>query len=146
MLADWLTAADNPWFSRNLANRLWAHFLGNEAPEEERSYAEERPRRGECRGCETGHGRTSYFTPENRNELTNCRWNSAKAVSSGAATRKVPAAMTPGIPVAEALHAHTVAGWVAGSMHVLVVGVVSVAMLVAHAFVNVLVLVALRRV
>ena len=39
-----------------------------------------------------------------------------------------------------------VAGWVAGSMHVLVVGVVSVAMLVAHAFVNVLVLVALRRV
>lgn len=27
-LADWLTAADNPWFARNLANRVWAHFLG----------------------------------------------------------------------------------------------------------------------
>ncbi len=27
-LAAWLTAADNPWFARNLANRLWAHFLG----------------------------------------------------------------------------------------------------------------------
>jgi hypothetical protein len=27
-LADWMTAADNPWFARNLANRAWAHFLG----------------------------------------------------------------------------------------------------------------------
>jgi hypothetical protein len=27
-LADWLTAADNPYFARNLANRYWAHFLG----------------------------------------------------------------------------------------------------------------------
>ncbi len=27
-LADWLTAPDNPWFSRNLANRVWAHYLG----------------------------------------------------------------------------------------------------------------------
>jgi hypothetical protein len=27
-LAAWLTAADNPWFARNLANRTWAHFLG----------------------------------------------------------------------------------------------------------------------
>ena len=27
-LADWLTAPENPWFARNLANRLWAHFLG----------------------------------------------------------------------------------------------------------------------
>ncbi len=27
-LADWLTSPDNPWFARNLANRLWAHFLG----------------------------------------------------------------------------------------------------------------------
>jgi hypothetical protein len=27
-LAEWLTAPDNPWFARNLANRLWAHFLG----------------------------------------------------------------------------------------------------------------------
>jgi hypothetical protein len=28
VLADWMTAADNPWFARNLANRVWAHFLG----------------------------------------------------------------------------------------------------------------------
>jgi hypothetical protein len=28
VLADWLTAPDNPWFARNLANRVWAHFLG----------------------------------------------------------------------------------------------------------------------
>jgi hypothetical protein len=27
-LAQWLTAPDNPWFARNLANRIWAHFLG----------------------------------------------------------------------------------------------------------------------
>jgi hypothetical protein len=27
-LADWLTAPENPWFARNLANRVWAHFLG----------------------------------------------------------------------------------------------------------------------
>jgi hypothetical protein len=27
-LAEWLTAAGNPWFARNLANRTWAHFLG----------------------------------------------------------------------------------------------------------------------
>ncbi len=27
-LADWLTKPDNPWFARNLANRLWAHFMG----------------------------------------------------------------------------------------------------------------------
>jgi hypothetical protein len=27
-LAAWFTAADNPWFARNLANRLVAHFLG----------------------------------------------------------------------------------------------------------------------
>ena len=27
-LADWMTAPDNPCFARNLANRLWAHFLG----------------------------------------------------------------------------------------------------------------------
>lgn len=27
-LADWFTASSNPWFARNLANRLWAHFLG----------------------------------------------------------------------------------------------------------------------
>jgi hypothetical protein len=27
-LADWMTAADNPYFARNFANRAWAHFLG----------------------------------------------------------------------------------------------------------------------
>jgi hypothetical protein len=27
-LAAWMTARDNPWFARNLANRTWAHFLG----------------------------------------------------------------------------------------------------------------------
>lgn len=26
--ADWLTDAKNPYFAKNLANRLWAHFLG----------------------------------------------------------------------------------------------------------------------
>jgi hypothetical protein len=28
VLADWITAADNPYFSRAIANRLWAHFFG----------------------------------------------------------------------------------------------------------------------
>ena len=28
VLAEWMTARDNPWFARNLSNRLWAHFLG----------------------------------------------------------------------------------------------------------------------
>jgi len=28
VLAQWLTAAENPFFARNLANRTWAHFLG----------------------------------------------------------------------------------------------------------------------
>ncbi len=27
-LADWLTRPANPWFARNMANRVWAHFLG----------------------------------------------------------------------------------------------------------------------
>jgi hypothetical protein len=27
-LAQWLTAPENPWFARNMANRLWAHFMG----------------------------------------------------------------------------------------------------------------------
>lgn len=27
-LADWMTSPRNPWFARNLANRVWAHFLG----------------------------------------------------------------------------------------------------------------------
>ena len=27
-LARWLTAPDNPWFARNLANRVWARYLG----------------------------------------------------------------------------------------------------------------------
>ena len=28
LLADWMTAPDNPWFARNFVNRAWAHFLG----------------------------------------------------------------------------------------------------------------------
>jgi hypothetical protein len=27
-LAEWMTAADNPYFARTLANRMWGHFLG----------------------------------------------------------------------------------------------------------------------
>jgi Protein of unknown function (DUF1553)/Protein of unknown function (DUF1549) len=27
-LAEWMTSAKNPFFARNLANRVWAHFLG----------------------------------------------------------------------------------------------------------------------
>jgi hypothetical protein len=27
-LAQWMTAADNPYFARTMANRLWGHFLG----------------------------------------------------------------------------------------------------------------------
>jgi hypothetical protein len=27
-LADWLVSPQNPWFARNLANRIWAHFAG----------------------------------------------------------------------------------------------------------------------
>ena len=27
-LADWLASADNPYFARNIANRVWAHFFG----------------------------------------------------------------------------------------------------------------------
>jgi len=27
-LADWMTAADNPFFARSAANRLWAHYFG----------------------------------------------------------------------------------------------------------------------
>jgi hypothetical protein len=27
-LAEWMTSPDNPYFARNLANRVWAHFLG----------------------------------------------------------------------------------------------------------------------
>ncbi|HEX5103511.1 MAG TPA: DUF1549 and DUF1553 domain-containing protein [Pirellulaceae bacterium] len=27
-LAAWLTAPENPWFARNIANRVWAHLLG----------------------------------------------------------------------------------------------------------------------
>src|SRR5205823_4132796 len=27
-LADWMTRAENPWFSRLIANRLWKHYLG----------------------------------------------------------------------------------------------------------------------
>ncbi|MCA8976397.1 MAG: DUF1553 domain-containing protein, partial [Planctomycetes bacterium] len=28
VLARWLTSADNPWFARNVANRVWARFFG----------------------------------------------------------------------------------------------------------------------
>jgi hypothetical protein len=28
-LAAWMTAADNPWFAKNIANRVWAHLLGH---------------------------------------------------------------------------------------------------------------------
>jgi hypothetical protein len=28
VLVDWMTAADNPYFARALANRLWSHFFG----------------------------------------------------------------------------------------------------------------------
>jgi hypothetical protein len=28
VLADWLTAPDNPFFAKNVANRVWAHFFG----------------------------------------------------------------------------------------------------------------------
>ena len=28
LLADWMTAPQNPFFAKNLANRMWAHFLG----------------------------------------------------------------------------------------------------------------------
>jgi hypothetical protein len=27
-LAEWLTRSDNPYFARNMANRMWAHFFG----------------------------------------------------------------------------------------------------------------------
>jgi hypothetical protein len=27
-LADWITSADNPYFSRMIANRIWAHYMG----------------------------------------------------------------------------------------------------------------------
>jgi hypothetical protein len=29
VLAEWLTAPENPWFARNLANRVWAAYMGN---------------------------------------------------------------------------------------------------------------------
>jgi hypothetical protein len=28
VLADWMTGPDNPWFAKNIANRMWAHFMG----------------------------------------------------------------------------------------------------------------------
>ncbi len=28
LFAQWLTAKENPWFARNIVNRVWAHFLG----------------------------------------------------------------------------------------------------------------------
>jgi len=29
VLAEWMTSPENPWFSENLANRVWAHFFGS---------------------------------------------------------------------------------------------------------------------
>ena len=29
VLADWITAPDNPWFAKNLVNIVWAHFFGS---------------------------------------------------------------------------------------------------------------------
>ena len=28
VLAEWLTSPENPWFAKNIGNRVWAHFLG----------------------------------------------------------------------------------------------------------------------
>ena len=28
LLAKWLTSPENPWFAANMANRIWAHFMG----------------------------------------------------------------------------------------------------------------------
>jgi len=28
VLAKWLTSPENPWFAKNFANRIWAHFMG----------------------------------------------------------------------------------------------------------------------
>lgn len=28
LVAEWLTAPENPWFARNIANRVWHHFFG----------------------------------------------------------------------------------------------------------------------
>jgi hypothetical protein len=28
VVAEWITAPQNPWFARSLANRVWAHFMG----------------------------------------------------------------------------------------------------------------------
>lgn len=28
LLAEWMTAPENPWFARNFVNRVWGHFLG----------------------------------------------------------------------------------------------------------------------
>jgi hypothetical protein len=28
VLAEWITSPENPWFARNLANRMWGHFFG----------------------------------------------------------------------------------------------------------------------
>lgn len=28
LLAEWLTSPENPWFAKNIANRVWAHFFG----------------------------------------------------------------------------------------------------------------------
>jgi hypothetical protein len=42
-LADWLTAADNPWFARAFVNRTWKHFLGRGLVEPEDDLRETNP-------------------------------------------------------------------------------------------------------
>jgi hypothetical protein len=42
-LADWMTAADNPYFARTAANRLWAYFFGRPLADTGDKPAEERP-------------------------------------------------------------------------------------------------------
>jgi Protein of unknown function (DUF1549)/Protein of unknown function (DUF1553) len=34
LVAEWMTSPENPWFSRNLANIVWAHFFGRGIVEE----------------------------------------------------------------------------------------------------------------
>jgi hypothetical protein len=42
-LAEWMTAADNPFFARTAANRLWAHFLGTGIVEPVDDFKDENP-------------------------------------------------------------------------------------------------------
>src|SRR5262249_46622615 len=42
-LAKWLTAADNPFFARAAANRIWAHFFGIGLVEPKDNFAADNP-------------------------------------------------------------------------------------------------------